>query len=134
MSKEEKKRVRRTHTRELKAEAVKLVRSGGRNVSQVARELGLSDTLVRTWVVQVEVDAGRGPASALTVYAAVRPLLVVALSCACLLCLAASWAALDSKEGELVPGRSADQPRNLRQACVALALVVVLYHGVRAKQ
>jgi transposase len=66
MSKEEKKRVRRTHTREFKAETVKLVRSGGRNASQVARELGLSDSLVRTWVAQVEVDAGRGPASALT--------------------------------------------------------------------
>jgi transposase len=66
MSKEEKKRVRRTHTREFKAETVKLVRSGGRNASQVARELGLSDSLVRTWVAQGEVDAGRGPASALT--------------------------------------------------------------------
>ena len=44
---------------------VKLVRSGGRNASQVARELGLSDSLVRTWVTQAEVDAGRGPASAL---------------------------------------------------------------------
>jgi transposase len=66
MSKEQKKRVRRTHTREFKADTVKLVRSGGRNASQVARELGLSDSLVRTWVAQAEVDAGRGPASALT--------------------------------------------------------------------
>jgi transposase-like protein len=66
MSKEQKKRVRRTHTREFKADTVKLVRSGGRNASQVARELGLSDSLVRTWVTQAEVDAGRGPASALT--------------------------------------------------------------------
>jgi transposase len=65
MSKEQKKRVRRTHTREFKADTVKLVRSGGRNASQVARELGLSDSLVRTWVTQAEVDAGRGPASAL---------------------------------------------------------------------
>ena len=66
MSKEQKKRVRRTRTREFKADTVKLVRSGGRNASQVARELGLSDSLVRTWVTQAEVDAGRGPASALT--------------------------------------------------------------------
>jgi transposase-like protein len=66
MSKGEKKRVRRTHTREFKAETVKLVRSGGRNASQVARELGLADSLVRAWVAQAEVDAGRGPAGALT--------------------------------------------------------------------
>jgi transposase len=66
MSKEEKKRVRRVHTREFKAETVKLVLSGGRNASQVARELGLSDSLVRSWVKQAEVDAGRGPAGALT--------------------------------------------------------------------
>lgn len=66
MSKEEKKRVRRTHTREFKAETVKLVRGGGRNASQVARELGLADSLVRSWVAQAEVDAGKGPAGALT--------------------------------------------------------------------
>jgi transposase len=66
MSKGEKKRVRRVHTREFKAETVQLVRNGGRNASQVARELGLADSLVRTWVAQAEVDAGRGPAGALT--------------------------------------------------------------------
>ncbi len=66
MSKEEKKRVRRVHTREFKAETVQLVRSGGRNASQVARELGLSDSLVRTWVAQAEVEVGRGPTGALT--------------------------------------------------------------------
>jgi transposase len=66
MSKGEKKRVRRVHTREFKAETVQLVRSGGRNASQIARELGLADSLVRTWVAQAEVDAGRGPAGALT--------------------------------------------------------------------
>jgi transposase len=66
MSKRETKRVRRVHTREFKAETVKLVRSGGRNASQVARELGLADSLVRSWVNQAEVDAGGGPAGALT--------------------------------------------------------------------
>jgi transposase len=66
MSKEEKKRVRRVHTGEFKADTVKLVLSGGRNASQVAREIGLSDSLVRSWVKQAEVDAGRGPAGALT--------------------------------------------------------------------
>jgi transposase len=65
MSKRETKRVRRVHTREFKADTVELVRSGGRNASQVARELGLADSLVRAWVNQAEVDAGRGPAGAL---------------------------------------------------------------------
>ena len=54
------------HPREFKAETVQLVRSGGRNASQVARELGLADSLVRTWVAQAEVDAGKGPVGALT--------------------------------------------------------------------
>jgi transposase len=66
MSKSETKRTRRTHTREFKAETVQLVRSGGRNASQVARDLGLADSLVRTWLRQAEVDDGRGPAGALT--------------------------------------------------------------------
>lgn len=66
MSKTGTKRIRRVHTREFKAETVALVRNGGRNASQVARELGLADSLVRTWVNQAEVDAGRGPAGTLT--------------------------------------------------------------------
>lgn len=66
MSKNEGKRTRRIHTPEFKSETVELVRSGGRNASQVARELGLADSLVRSWVRQAEVDAGKGPAGALT--------------------------------------------------------------------
>ena len=63
---ESKKRVRRVHTREFKAETVQLVRTGGRTVVQVARELGLADSMVRVWVRQAEVDAGEGSAGALT--------------------------------------------------------------------
>ena len=66
MSKNKGKRTRRIHTREFKAETVELVRSGGRNAGQVARELGLAESLVRSWVKQAEVDAGKGPAGALT--------------------------------------------------------------------
>jgi transposase-like protein len=66
MSKNEGKRTRRVHTREFKAETVELVRGGGRNAGQVARELGLADSLVRSWVKQAEVDAGEGPAGMLT--------------------------------------------------------------------
>jgi transposase len=64
MSKE--KRTRRNHSREFKAETVRLVREGGRSVSQVSRELGLADSLVRYWMKQAVVDAGEGPAGALT--------------------------------------------------------------------
>ena len=66
MSKSEAKRTRRVHTREFKAETVQLVRAGGRGVSQVARDLGLADSLVRAWVHQAEVDAGHGTIGALT--------------------------------------------------------------------
>ena len=66
MSKAEVRRVRRVHTREFKAETVQLVRAGGRSLVQVARDLGLADSLLRVWVRQAEVDAGRGPSGALT--------------------------------------------------------------------
>jgi transposase-like protein len=66
MSKNEGKRTRRIHTREFKAETVELVRSGGRKAGQVARELGLAESLVRSWVKQAEVDAGKGPPGTLT--------------------------------------------------------------------
>ena len=35
-------------------------------MSQVAKELNLVETALRRWVQQAEVDAGRGPAGALT--------------------------------------------------------------------
>jgi transposase len=66
MSKTEGKRRRRVHAPAFKAETVELVRSGGRSVGQVARELDLAESLVRSWVRQAEVDAGRGPNGALT--------------------------------------------------------------------
>jgi transposase len=66
MSKRNGKRTRRVHSPEFKADTVKLVRTGGRNPAQVARDLGLADSLVRTWVHQAEVDDGKGPPGALT--------------------------------------------------------------------
>jgi transposase len=66
MTKSNGKRARRVHTREFKAETVQLVRAGGRNVAQVARDLGLADSLVHAWLRQADVDAGHGPAGALT--------------------------------------------------------------------
>jgi transposase len=62
----EAKRTRRVHTREFKAETVELVRAGGRSIGQLARDLGLADSMVRAWVSQSDVDAGKGRAGALT--------------------------------------------------------------------
>jgi transposase len=44
---------------EFKREAVRLVRSSpNRSVAQIARELGVSDNSLRTWVKQFEVEQG----------------------------------------------------------------------------
>jgi transposase len=52
-------RPRRSFTPEFKAEVVELCRAGDRSIGQVARDLGLTETAVRTWVRQADVDAGR---------------------------------------------------------------------------
>ena len=61
-----KRRKRRSFTDEFKADAVKLVLAGGRTVGQVAKDLDLTETALRTWVRQAEVDAGKGSPEALT--------------------------------------------------------------------
>jgi transposase len=43
---------------EFKAEAVQLVRSSGRSISQIANELGVSGTSLRNWVKQAQIDQG----------------------------------------------------------------------------
>jgi len=60
------KRKRRAFTREFKAQAVRIVRESGKSVAVVARELDLTETALRSWLRQREIDAGRGPAGALT--------------------------------------------------------------------
>ena len=52
------KRTRRTFTREFKAETVALVRSSGKPLRQIARDLGLAETTLQRWVAQAETDAG----------------------------------------------------------------------------
>jgi transposase-like protein len=61
-----KRRKRRSFTDEFKADAVKLVLGGGRTVGQVAKDLDLTETALRAWVRQAEVDAGQGAPEALT--------------------------------------------------------------------
>lgn len=60
------KRKRRAFTTEFKAQAVRIVRESGKSVGVVARELDLTETALRSWVRQGKIDAGRGPAGALT--------------------------------------------------------------------
>jgi transposase len=57
---------RRSFTREFKAEAVKLVLEHRMTMAQVSRELGVGESVLGRWVQNANVDAGRGPAGALT--------------------------------------------------------------------
>ena len=52
-------RRRRSFTREYKAEVVRLCRTSGQTIAKVARDLDLTETAVRRWVAQVEIDAGQ---------------------------------------------------------------------------
>jgi transposase len=60
------KRKRRSFSDTYKAEVVALVRKGGKSIGAIAQDLDLTETAVRAWVRQAEVDAGRGPSGALT--------------------------------------------------------------------
>ena len=51
---------------EYKAEAVRLCGAGDRSIAQVARDLDLTETLLRERVHRADVDAGKGPAGAIT--------------------------------------------------------------------
>jgi transposase len=64
--KKRERRRRRSFTPEYKAEVVALVRQGGKTVSEVSRNLELTESAVRQWIRQAEIDEGRGPAGALT--------------------------------------------------------------------
>jgi transposase-like protein len=50
------KRKRRNFTPEHKAEVVRLIKTSGKSVGQIARELDLTETAVRAWVRQAAID------------------------------------------------------------------------------
>ena len=52
-------RPRRSFTPEFKAEVVELVRQPGNTAGSVARDLGLTETAVRAWAKQADLDQGR---------------------------------------------------------------------------
>ena len=53
-----KPRPRRSFTPEFKTEIVELCRRRDRSVGQVAKDFDLTETAVRDWVKQAEVDSG----------------------------------------------------------------------------
>ena len=56
-----KPRPRRSFTPEFKAEIVELCPRGDRSVGQVARDFDLTESNVRTWVNQAQIDQGERP-------------------------------------------------------------------------
>ena len=59
------RRRRRKYTPEQKADAVRLVREVG-NLAKVARDLDVTESSLRHWVSQADIDEGHGPEGALT--------------------------------------------------------------------
>ena len=55
---EQKRRPRRSFSDEFKSEVIDLCRSGEKSIPEVARDLDLTESAVRRWVVQAEIDAG----------------------------------------------------------------------------
>jgi transposase len=51
-------RTRRGFTTEFKGDAVELVRSSGRPIAAIARELGIYDSTLGNWVRQDRIDRG----------------------------------------------------------------------------
>ena len=60
------KKPRRRFTEEFKAGAVALVLKEKKPVATVASDLGLSTSVVHSWVKQAKADSGRGPPGAMT--------------------------------------------------------------------
>jgi len=52
-------KTRRQFSKQFKAETVELIRSSGRSVPQVCRDLDLAESVVRRWLAQAEIDEGR---------------------------------------------------------------------------
>jgi len=52
-------RTRRAFTAEFKAQVVELCRTSSKSVGQVCGDLDLTETAVRRWVAQAEIDSGQ---------------------------------------------------------------------------
>jgi transposase len=60
------RRKRRSFTPEYKAEVVALLKKTGKSAGQLAKELDLTETAVRAWAQQAEIDERRRPGGPLT--------------------------------------------------------------------
>ena len=49
----------RAHPREYRRRAVELARERAKPVSEIARDLGISDSCLRNWMVKADIDDGR---------------------------------------------------------------------------
>jgi transposase len=58
-STEQGRRARRSFTEEYKAEVVALCRGSEKSMAEIARDLDLTESSLRRWVSQAEIDAGR---------------------------------------------------------------------------
>jgi transposase len=54
-----KHKIRRQFSKQFKAETIALIRSSGKTVPQVCRDLDLAESVVRRWLAQAEIDAGQ---------------------------------------------------------------------------
>ena len=59
--KQSERRDRRSYTPEFEAEIVDRCRAGDRSIAEVARDVDLTESAVRRWVAQAEIDAGERP-------------------------------------------------------------------------
>ena len=55
---DQQRRTRRQFTAEFKRDAVELVRTSGRPIAEIARELGIYDSTLGNWVRQDRIDRG----------------------------------------------------------------------------
>ena len=60
------RRKRRKFTAEFKADAVRLVTTGSKTITEVTKQFDLTETSLRAWVKQAKTDARRGAAGELT--------------------------------------------------------------------
>ena len=70
----QRRRKRRSFSPEFKAETVRLVQGSEKSLGTIARELDLTETALRAWVRQAEVDAGRASRSRRVVWGRLRRL------------------------------------------------------------
>ena len=59
------RRKRRTYTTEQRADAIRMVREVG-NVAKVAKDLDLTESALRNWLRQAEIDEGKSSQGGLT--------------------------------------------------------------------